>query len=340
MTSTPPLHDLPLVLITGGDPCGIGPEIILKALSAPLPRGVRIAVVGDVAVFQRTARRLRLRLPRWAVTSLDAFNTAGRVACVDLAHPWTFVPGRISTHAGIAQLAYLHAALALAARHRAAALVTAPVTKSAIQRVRPRFVGHTEYFAKAFGVSCPVMMFDSPQLRVVLLTRHLALRDVPRRLEPTLIRQTLLITVHALQQQFGIRHPRLAVCGPNPHAGEAGAFGTEEARLLVPLLQRLRRKGMQVDGPFAADGFFAQRLRYDAIVCCYHDQGLIPFKLLARDRGCQLTLGLPLVRTSPDHGSALDIAGKGRAHPGSMRYAIRLAATLARRSHAHQGRTA
>ena len=140
--------------------------------------------------------------------------------------------------------------------------------------------------------------------------------------------------VQALRRQFGLRRPHVAICGLNPHAGEAGRFGREEQRVLAPALRRLRRRGVRIDGPFAADGFFATRARYDAVICWYHDQGLIPFKLLARDAGCQMTLGLPFARTSPDHGSALDLAAAGGAHPGSMRYALRLAIQLARQAHA------
>jgi 4-hydroxythreonine-4-phosphate dehydrogenase len=187
------------------------------------------------------------------------------------------------------------------------------------------------------------MLFVSQRLRVVLLTRHLPLRRVPLALTPRLIRSTLRLTARALQTQFRIPRPRLAVCGLNPHAGEAGQCGEEEVTRMTPILRALRAGRILCDGPFAADGFFAQQLhparsngaprtRYDAIVCAYHDQGLIPFKMVARDAGCQLTIGLPIIRTSPDHGTALDIAGRGIAHPGSMIYALQLAAQLGRRS--------
>jgi len=207
-------------------------------------------------------------------------------------------------------------------------LVTAPVTKWAVERARRGFKGHTEYLARAFGVANPVMMFASPLLRVVLLTRHVALRRVPSRVTPRLVRDTIRTTLGSLRREFGIRHPSLVVCGLNPHAGEGGLFGREERRVLRPVMREFLRRGVRLEGPVSADGFFADPLGYDAVVCWYHDQGLIPFKLLARDRGCQVTLGLPIVRTSPDHGSAMEIAGTGRAHPGSMRYAIELASTL------------
>jgi len=336
-------------------------------------------VVGDLTVFEQTASRLKLRLPRWTVSSVyPALSRKGGVnevspgcahpgiVLIDLAHPWHFKPGKPSDRAGSASLDYLDAAITLARRGVVDALVTAPVTKWAIERSGKPFVGQTEYLAAAMGASSVVMMFVSPALRIALLTRHLALRQVALRVTKPLIRRTILVTVKGLQRQFGIHQPRLAVCGLNPHAGEDGLFGDEERRILLPVLRELRRDGIRLDGPFAADGFFAnarrpaphQSLRdrqarrpahrrvepppngaqyqrfgagYDAVVCWYHDQGLIPFKLMSRDRGCQLSLGLPIVRTSPDHGSALDIAGRGVANPGSMRYALQLAVRLATR---------
>ena len=344
----------PLLLVTGGDPCGVGPEVILKALARPVRPTVRIAVIGDLAIFEQTAKRLKLPLPRWRVTASpprplapspvrrlahspsrpfavsepELFEHGRRVLFLNLAHPWRFTPGQSSARAGLASLEYLDAAITLLRRGLGDGLVTAPVTKWAIKRAYGSFEGQTEYLASAFRTPDVVMMFVSEPLRVALLTRHLALRDVPSRVTRQLLRRTIQLTNEGLQRDFRIRQPRLAVCGLNPHAGEAGLFGDEERRVLLPVLHDCQRHGIRVAGPFAADGFFATRQRYDAMICWYHDQGLIPFKLLARDQGCQLSVGLPIVRTSPDHGSALDIAGQGRAHPGSMRYALALAAKL------------
>jgi 4-hydroxythreonine-4-phosphate dehydrogenase len=210
------------------------------------------------------------------------------------------------------------------------ALVTGPVTKWAASGAGGAFAGQTEYLARATGRRGVVMMFVSDHLRVVLLTRHMPLREVPGALTRRRLEAALRLTASALRRHFGARRPRIAVCGLNPHAGEHGLFGDEERTVLLPVLRRLRRAGFSCEGPFAADGFFARGVPYDAVACWYHDQGLIPFKLAARDAGCQLTIGLPMVRTSPDHGSALDIAGRGIAQPGSMRYAIALARRLAR----------
>jgi len=344
-------HGPPVLVITSGDPCGIGPEILLKALATPLPQGIRVVIVGDLAVFEETASRLRRRLPRWEAVGPDDRLPRRGSPClfVDLGHRKRFQPGHSGEAAGEASAAYLDVAVACWRREAVDALVTAPVTKWAIEQARGRFIGQTEYFAEAFGVPFPVMMFVSPSLRVVLATRHVALRQVSGRLTRELMRRTMRVTVDGLRHWFGIRRPRLAVCGINPHAGERGGCGDEERRVLQPILRDVKRSGVRVHGPVAADAFFATLTatggdgnRYDAVMCWYHDQGLIPFKLLARDEGCQLTLGLPVARTSPHHGSALDIAGKDIAHPGSMRYAIELAATLVKRGMAdvHQNRVA
>ncbi len=338
-----PPHPPAVIAVTAGDPCGVGPETILKSLTIrSVASAVSLLIIGDHRVFARTARRLGLRLPRWQVLGQDDVpERSSRVSFLDCGHTGAFVPGHASARAGQASLDYLNRALELWREDRIQALVTAPVTKWAVARVEPGFIGHTEYLAGALGVRDVVMMFVSDRLRVALVTRHIPLGAVPRSLTPDLLRTTITLTADALTAWFGIRRPRLALCGLNPHAGE-GAGRSEEARIMRPVLLALRRGGLRCDGPFAADGFFACLLRpsagrrqaaatgrYDAVVCGYHDQGLIPFKLAARDRGCQLSVGLPFVRTSPDHGSALDIAGQGRAHPGSMRYALDLAARLA-----------
>ena len=323
------------VAVTAGDPCGIGPELILKTL--PVLRPHRAIIIGDLPVFARAARVLKHPLPGWRVVRklTGVLDTAGLVF-LDCASRGTFAPGHPTPAAGAAALRYLDHAAALAQQQVVSAVVTAPVTKWAIERSGVHFEGQTEYLARALRARDPVMMFVSEALRVVLLTRHLPLSDVPRRVDRRLIRITLQRTVDALRRQFKIRQPRVAVCGLNPHAGEAGLFGDEERRVLLPALAALRRRGVRCEGPFASDTLFARltgtawgRETFDAVVCWYHDQGLIPFKMAAGDRGCQLTLGLPVVRTSPDHGSALDIAGRGVADPGSMRYALTLALQLA-----------
>lgn len=325
----------PTIAITAGDPCGIGPEVLLKTLPRwrRAPR-MRVVIIGDEAVFHRTARRLGCRVPRWRLVPAQSWrgNLGAALTLLDCGHRGSFPAGRTSRQAGAASLAYLAWAIRLWRGGAIQGLVTAPVTKWAIAAsAKPGFTGQTEYLARAMGVRDAAMMFVSDRLRVVLLTRHLPLGRVSRAITPHLLRRTLWLTRQALRDQFRISRPRLALCGLNPHAGEEGHIGSEERLVILPVLRALRREGIICDGPFAADGFFARPSRYDAVVCAYHDQGLIPFKMLARDRGCQLSLGLPIVRTSPDHGSALDIAGRGIANPGSMLYAVQLAAKLVSR---------
>ncbi len=320
------------VAITTGDPCGIGPEVILGALRrARLPAD--LLIIGDLRVFEQAARRRRWPLPRWQVTSAAAGpQPPAPLRFLDMRQHPPARPGRPTAADGAASLAYLDAAVRLFRQGEIHALVTGPVTKWAVLRARRSFVGQTEYLAEALRVREVVMCFVAERLRVALLTRHLPLRRVPRAVTPALVRMTARLTARALTQQFGIARPRLALCGVNPHAGE-GNQGSEERRRLVPALRALRREGIRCEGPFAADGFFARLPgrdgEFDAILCAYHDQGLIPFKLLAGGRGCQMSIGLPLIRTSPDHGSALDIAGRGIASPVSMRYALALAIRLA-----------
>lgn len=327
----------PRLVITAGDPCGVGPEVILKALTRPMPGRCRVLIIGDLPVFEATAARLRRRLPAWDVI-------AAPTRAVRLRHPVTFLhcghrgpfrPQHPDARAGAAAVGYLDEALRQWRAGRLDALVTAPVTKWAIGLDRPSFQGHTEHLARATRSRDVVMMFISETLRVALLTRHVPLRRVSQAVTAPGLTRALRTIATTLRRDFGVARPRLALCGVNPHAGEAGRCGGEELRVMRPVLTRLRRQGLRCEGPVAADGLFAclpeLPARFDVVVCPYHDQGLIPFKMVARDRGCQLTAGLPFVRTSPDHGSALDLAGQGRADPGSMRYALELALRLARR---------
>lgn len=303
------------IVITAGDPCGIGPEVILKTLCRyKTSSDIRLTVVGDARVFAQAALKLKLRFPAW-------------VNFLDCGHRTRFIPGQASTASGGAALAYLKKALGLWKQGRLDALVTAPVTKWAIQKTLPSFVGHTEWLAKATRTKQGVMLFASDKLRVAVLTRHIPLRDVSKAVTRRLLHTTVLLCKHALRAQFGIRQPRMALLGINPHAGENNA-ASEEHSVMQPVLRQLNRQGIQIDGPFAADGFFAKPVLHDLVLSPYHDQGLVAFKMAARERGCQVTIGLPFVRTSPDHGSALDIAGKGVANCGSMRYALGLAIKL------------
>jgi 4-hydroxythreonine-4-phosphate dehydrogenase len=318
--------------ISAGDPTGIGPEVVLRALRRT-PPGARVVVIGDRRVFAETARRLGRPGAGWRVIGPgDAWPAGARRLLLHVGRRRRFVPGRPSPAAGAASLAYLRHAVRLARAGALQALVTAPVTKWAIERSGTPFRGQTDYLARALRARRVATMFVAPRLRLVLLTRHLPVRRVAAAVTARTARQTLAVALEGLQRHFGLRRPRIAVCGLNPHAGEGGLFGREEHTVLRPAMAALRRRGVRWIGPVPADGFFARPAAADAVVCWYHDQGLIPFKMLARGRGCQVTLGLPVVRTSPDHGSAHGIAGRGRADPGSMRYALALAVRLARRT--------
>ncbi len=309
------------IAISLGDPAGIGPEIVVRAL-AERP-DADVTVFGDVGVLERAAKVAGVVVP-----------DSARVRAVTRLRPDEVTSGRPNDVSGRAQLAYLTAAVDAALAGEVAALVTAPISKEWIARAGFTFPGHTEYLAARAGVSEFAMMLAGPQLRVTVATTHVPLKDVPRLLTVDGIASTIWLTAEGLARRFGIATPRVAVAGLNPHASEAGRFGDEEERLVRPAVEKARARiaaaGLEatVDGPLVPDSVFRQAAggAYDAVVALYHDQGLIPLKLLHFDDGVNLTLGLPFVRTSPDHGTAYDIAGSGRARAQSFLAAFDLAA--------------
>ena len=313
------------IAISLGDPAGIGPEIVARALAAR--PDLDVLVYGDAGVLARAA----------AAAGVDAPGAARLQAVTKLA-PDEVVFGKPSDAAGRAQLAYLGAATDAALAGEVAALVTAPISKQWIARAGFEFPGHTEYLAARAGAREFAMMLAGPSLRVTVATTHVALKDVPRLLTVESIASSIWLTAEALARRFGVARPRVAVAGLNPHAREAGRFGDEEERLVVPAIARARARiaaaGLTVDvsGPHVPDAVFRQAARggFDAVVALYHDQGLIPLKLLHFDEGVNVTLGLPFVRTSPDHGTAYDIAGTGQARPQSFLAALDLAAAMSR----------
>lgn len=287
----------------------------MKALGAPIGQHVTFEVHGSRARFAELAARLGLPLPERGVRWVEPES-----ADED--------PGRV-------QVRSLESALDAVLAGRADAICTAPITKSAAHAAGFSYPGHTEYLAARCGARRVAMMLAGPTLRVVPLTGHLPLAAVASRIDEALVADGLVLTARSLHQLFAIARPVVALAALNPHAGEEGLMGDEEARVLAPGLARARAvldaEGIEAElaGPLPADGLFVHRQGFDAIVCCYHDQAMIPLKLLHRDEGVNLTLGLPIVRTSPAHGSALDIAGRGVARPESMIAALRLAAELA-----------
>jgi len=293
--------------------------------------------VADKDFLAGLAYRLQLAVPIAAVSPAEAASVFARaLPVIDLGLPVTAAPGRPDATSGPAAIASIRAAVADVLAQRALAVVTNPVAKTVLYRSGFAEPGHTEYLAKlteeATGVPVQaVMMLWSPDLAVVPVTIHLPLREVPDRLTIDLIVNTARISARGLRDRFGIGRPRLAVAGLNPHAGEAGALGGEDSSIVAPAVAQLRAEGIEARGPIAADTLFhrAARATYDAALCMYHDQALIPIKTLAFDHAVNVTLGLPFVRTSPDHGTAFDIAGSGRADPSSLAAALRLAGRLA-----------
>jgi len=320
------------IAVTLGDPAGIGPEVALRALVRPLA-AARALLLGPSELYRPLARRLGLRLEFEDVNDPGARPAGRKLACFfPFVWPGAARPGRPDrAHTALAVRSIeLGAELALAGE--ADAVATPPINKAALQRAGFTMPGHTEYLAELSHTKRYEMMLVGGGLRVVPVTRHMALRDVPSKLTAALIEEAIVTTAAELGRSFGIAKPRLVVCGLNPHAGESGRFGDEEIRVIAPAVRRARRRVLgTLEGPLSPDALFHEAYggRWDAVICMYHDQGLIPLKMVSRGSGVNVTLGLPFVRTSPDHGTAYDIAGKFRADAGSMRESLDLAVTLA-----------
>jgi 4-hydroxythreonine-4-phosphate dehydrogenase len=327
----------PLIAITMGDPAGIGPEIILKALAAGgLPKKPGYVVIGDRGVLEKTGRRLGTVFPLIAIRSIEEAAVGGEGFFLFEASrlPAAQVkPGHPDARWGKAALDYLRLGARWALDNQIEAVVTGPISKEVIQRTDPGFTGHTEFFAALSKTRRFGMMLAGRRLKVSLVTIHCSLKETLRRLKTERILETIALTHRTLTQWFGIIDPAIAVAGLNPHAGEKGAFGGEEETIITPAVQKASRQGFRVSGPHPPDTLFywAARGRYDAVVALYHDQGLIPLKLLHFDNAVNLTMGLPFIRTSVDHGTAFDIAGKGLAKPDSLVAAVKMAAAFIRR---------
>jgi 4-hydroxythreonine-4-phosphate dehydrogenase len=321
-----------------GDPKGIGPEIILKALASRLlPKRVKLLVVGSRAVLMREADSLGRRIELSTVKEPGQVQPAGPgLLDLDNFPPDAVEPRRPDAAAGRASLEYVEAAVRLAMERKVEAVVTCPISKEATAAAGSPLPGHTEMLAHLTGVERPVMMMACPGLRVALVTTHMALRDVPGALSAGAICQTAQVLARDLRRFFGLERARIAVCGLNPHCSDGGRFGDEEARLLTPAVARMRESGLDAVGPKPSDTVFAEALRgrYDAVVALYHDQALIPVKLAGLEQVVNVTLGLPIIRTSVGHGTAYDIAGQGLADERSLLAAIQLAAQMA---HASRG---
>lgn len=316
-----------------GDPAGIGPEITAKAWAAREAQSLApFFAVGDVraveAVWQGPVARIDD--PREAATVF-----ADALPVLSVSDRGEILPGQPDTEGARCALQSLELAVGLTRSDAAGALITGPVSKGQLYGIGFTHPGQTEFVAERCGVSAEnaVMMLAGPTLRVVPITVHVPLAQVPSMLSVELIVAKARVTARGLYRNFGVEKPRLAFAGLNPHAGEGGALGREEIEFLEPAIEQLRAEGINAVGPFAADTMFHARARagYDVALCTYHDQGLVPLKTLHFDDGVNMTLGLPIVRTSPDHGTAFGIAGKDEANPGAMIAAIRMAHSAALR---------
>ncbi|MCF8067250.1 MAG: 4-hydroxythreonine-4-phosphate dehydrogenase PdxA [Desulfobacterales bacterium] len=325
----------PLIGITMGDPVGIGPEISLMALSRKSIYNLcRPLVIGDMQILEFTLKILNINLNINPVNLPDEGKYAP--GTVDILPGKTIFEDTVkwatpTTETGHAMVGYIMTAIDMAMAKKIDAVVTCPINKMAIKMAGYDFNGHTEMLAKKTNTSNYAMMLAGDRLRVVLVTIHTALGNVADMLTVENILRTIQITGHSLRDRFGIKDSKIAVAALNPHAGEGGLFGNEEVELIIPAMEKAKAEGFNVVGPFPPDTLFhyAAKGRYDAVVCMYHDQGLIPFKMIHFENGVNTTLGLPIIRTSVDHGTAYDIAGTGKADPGSLIAAIEMASLQA-----------
>ena len=334
----------PLIAITMGDPRGIGPEVVVKALAHDSVNGIcRPLVVGDAGVLTRTVSALGLALQVREAGDMDFPWDPGVLSVLPYSD---LTAGRNGTEfpaneGARASFTYVEKAARMVLNGEVGALVTGPVSKHAIYRTGVPFQGHTEYLAELSGTKDFVMMLAGEQLRIALVTTHVPLRKVPELLHEEQILSVIAVTDAGLRDYFGISKPRIGTAAFNPHGGEGGLFGDEEI-IITRAVERARDREISATGPWPADTLFyrSQQGEFDAVVCMYHDQGLIPLKLLHFDSAVNVTLGLPFIRTSVDHGVAYDIAGRGLANPRSMEAAIRLAAEMARIKQRRKGETA
>jgi 4-hydroxythreonine-4-phosphate dehydrogenase len=328
------MNHKPLIIMTMGDPAGIGPEIIAKTIDrGDLFQFCSPVVIGDAEVMKKQIGEMRLPLTVNIITSpARARGKKGILDILDLnlvdlaTHAW----GHPDVSCGTAVVAYIKKAVELALHQEAEAIVTAPINKAMMNAAGHHYAGHTELLADLTQAEEYGMMFVGGGLRVILTTIHVALKDVPGRITPSEVLKTLRLAQTAMRS-FGIDKPRIGVAALNPHAGEGRLFGSEEEENILPAVIQARNEGIDASDPLPADTLFhkAYQQQFDIVVAMYHDQGLAPLKMLAFGNAVNVTVGLPLIRTSVDHGTAYDIAGKGVADPASLFEAVKLAATLA-----------
>ncbi|MDY6855598.1 MAG: 4-hydroxythreonine-4-phosphate dehydrogenase PdxA [Thermodesulfobacteriota bacterium] len=327
--------ELPIVGITMGDPAGVGPEVIVKALSDPEIFNVcRPVVLGEQGIISKAVNILESEVRVYATIDMQAAKyEAGRINVVNLSNidVNTLVFGRGNGGFAKAIIDYVKTGARLALNGEIEAIATAPINKAVINKAGYTFSGHTELLAELTKTKDYVMMLVGKRLKVALATTHCSLKDIAGLLGTERIYTIIEVTDRSLKEDFGLWRPRLAVASLNPHAGEGGLFGDEEEMIILPAVNRAKKAGIDAIGPLPADTLFyyASRGKYDVVICMYHDQGLIPLKLLSFQDAVNVTLGLPIIRTSVDHGTAYDIAGTGKADETSLKNAIKLAASMA-----------
>ncbi len=318
--------------VTMGDASGVGPEIVVRRFAEGL-LGSDVVVYGDAAVLAHAAAALGLDVGVHSIDGPEEVVEGSMNVCDQgLMNAERVAPGVLSAEAGAAALAYVDCATRDALAGKVAGVVTLPMNKEATRISRPDFQGHTEFIAGLCGVEDFAMMLTVPELAVTHVSAHVSLREAIERVEPVRIRKVIELTYEALSRF--IERPRIAVCGLNPHAGEHGLFGAEDEEIIRPTVEQAAADGLDVSGPHPADTIFRQAIhleRYDAVVCMYHDQGHAPMKLYGFERGVNVTIGLPIVRTSVDHGTAFDIAWQGKAFTDSLGHALDYAWRLAGR---------
>ncbi|GHC21691.1 4-hydroxythreonine-4-phosphate dehydrogenase [Kushneria pakistanensis] len=325
------------IAITMGDPAGVGPEIVVRLACAPRAGDTPLLVIGDIKRLRGVADQLGLALTLFPIRHPDELGdrglTPGQLAVLPAGEPlppdlpW----GRVDARAGAAAYAYVNRAIDLAFEGSISAIVTAPLNKAAMAAAGITYPGHTEILADRAGTQDFGMMLANDELRVMLVSIHLSLRQAIEAVTPARELRAIRLAARACHA-YGIAEPRIAVAGLNPHAGEGGLFGDEDKAIIAPAIARARAEGIDASGPWPSDTVFmnARRGHFDAVVAQYHDQGLIPVKYLGVENGVNITVGLPFVRTSVDHGTAFDIAGTGRADPSSLFYALKQAEAMVR----------
>ncbi|MDN3515301.1 MAG: 4-hydroxythreonine-4-phosphate dehydrogenase PdxA [Candidatus Brocadia sp.] len=326
-----------LIGITMGDPCGVGPEIIVKSLKSPAIRKIaKYVIIGNKNVFEQAAGALKTPLKYRIISHISEIANSDQLVSLLSINDFNsnlIKQKKPSAEGGELSVQCVIRGINLATSGHIDALVTAPICKEAIHLGGYGYPGHTEMLKIFSGAERVVMLMVGGRLRVAFVTTHIALKDVPQLIKVEDVLETITMTDNSLNQYFGIKKPRIAVCGLNPHAGEEGIFGDEERKVIIPAVEKAKKNGILCDGPVSADTIFYKALKgvYDVVVAIYHDQGAIPLKLHAFETGVNITLGIPFVRTSPDHGTAYDIAGKGIANPHSMMEAIKMAVTMTKR---------